>query len=419
MKIENLCKIIDQRQDELFGTLCDLIGVNSENFSSHGNESNMAQFVNELCLKLGLESDVYSPLDIEGFDKHPDYMPGHNLENRYNVTATWRGENDTNELMLMGHLDTVEVGDLANWDFDPFKAFVKDGKIWGRGACDDKYAIATVLFLVKLLKEQGFKPKANLVFAGYCDEEHGGSHGALASVLKYPSKRIVNMDGRQGEIWHCASGGQETTFKYHSTKTVDSAKSVAEALPVVLDGISEFAENRRAELAANRFYKDTIIPDTSLRYMGIQCGNNGNDLGVGTLKMTYYTDKEKERVYGELEEISDKINNRLAPLGFEADGFTPNTRFFHYVFCEPDCEDITLMCEASLEAIGKEPVVCGSCLSDLSVIAKYGNSSAYAFGAGRDFSKEGGAHQPNEFIECDKLVEFAKVIGAFIIKVLG
>lgn len=419
MDIKMLSKLIDERKDELFETLTALIGINSENYSHHGNEKEIAQYINEKCLELGLESEVYSPLDVEGLEKHPDYMPGHNLEDRYNVTATWKGESDINELMLMGHLDTVEVGDLKNWSFDPFYGHVKDGKIWGRGACDDKYALATVLFLIKLLKEKDFNPKANLIFAGYSDEEHGGSHGALAAVLRYPVNKIVNMDGRQEQIWHCGSGGMEMIYKYHSINTVDSAKPAADVLPIVLAEIEKFAENRRAELNANRFYKGTIIPSTALRYMEIKAGNAGNDLGVGSAKITIYTDKTKEEIEKELYEINESIQHLIAPLGFISDGFTPATRFFHYVFCEPDSKDIMLMCEASRDAIGKEPLVCGSCLSDLSVISKYGTSAAFAFGAGRDFSTEGGAHQPNEFIECDKLVEFAKVIGAYILKVLG
>ena len=77
-----------------------------------------------------------------------------------------------------------------------------------------------------------------------------------------------------------------------------------------------------------------------------------------------------------------------------------------------------MMLEASSEASGRKPIVCGSCLSDLSVISKYGSSRAFAFGMGRDFSQPGGSHQPNEYIECDKLIEYAKTVAAYIIKVL-
>ena len=37
----------------------------------------------------------------------------------------------------------------------------------------------------------------------------------------------------------------------------------------------------------------------------------------------------------------------------------------------------------------------------------------------RDFTEEGGAHQPNEYIKCDKFVDYTKIIAAYILKVLG
>lgn len=419
MNVNHICEKIDLRQNELYDLLGRLIKINSESFVTSGNEEECARYVYELCKELGLESELYSPLDLEGFENHPDYLPGRNLENRYNVAACWKGVEDRNELMLMGHLDTVKIGDVSNWSMDPLSGEIKDGKIYGRGACDDKYALATVLFLIKLLKEEGFTPKANMIFAAYSDEEYGGSHGALASVLRDPCPRIVSMDGVENQIWHCGSGGQEIKYIYHTKGAVDSAKTTARALPVIMDVIETFAEKRRKELEENRFYAGTIIPETSLRYMGVRAGNDGMDLGIGEVYFVYYTDKKKEEIEAEFTELEKILEERLAPLGIIGDGFKPQTRFFHYVFCEPDSEDIKNMLAASREVTGKEPIVCGSCLSDLSVISKYGSSQAFGFGIGRDFSKEGGAHQPNEYIECDKLIDYAKTIAAYVIKVLG
>lgn len=418
MDVKTLCDLIDASQNELFELLSSFIKINSENHRNSGNEEELARLIHKMCLELGMESDLYSPLDIEGFENHPDYLPDRNLENRYNVTSRWAGEQNEDCLMIMGHTDTVEFGDLKNWEFDPLSGEIKDGKIFGRGACDDKYALATALFLIKILKDNGFKPKKNLLFSAYSDEEHGGSHGALAAVLKYPCPKIVNMDGRS-EIWNVASGGQEAIYTYHTKNTVDSAKLAAEAIPVVMEEIGKFAENRKKELSVNRFYKGTIIPETSLRYMNVQAGKHGNDLGTGEIFFTYYTDKSKEEIYKEFEKLNDEICKKLEPMGIVGDGFKPRTRFFHYVYAEPDCEDIKNMVAAAKEAVGKDIRVCGSCLSDLSVISKYGSSNAFAFGAGRDFSLPGGAHQPNEYIECDSLVEFTKIIGAYILRTLG
>lgn len=419
MNTNKLCSLIEERKDELFSLLSDLIKINSESFADYGNEEKCAEFIHEYCKNLGLESDMFSPMDLEDFEKHPDYMPGRNLSNRYNVVARYRGIEDKDELMIMAHTDTVRIGDVNEWEKDPLSGEISNGRIYGRGACDDKYALATAMFIMKLLKENGFTPKKNLLFAAYSDEEYGGSHGALASVLKYPSERIVSMDGVEDQIWHCGSGGGEIKYLFHTKDTVDSAKTTALAIPVVLEIIENFAAKRSEELENNRFYKGTIIPKTSLRYMGVKAGNAGADLGKGEVYFVFYTDKTKNEIYSELSELDNEIKARLLPLGIIGDGFVPATRFFHYVFCEPDSTDVKLMLEASSEATGKEPIVCGSCLSDLSVISKYGSGRAYGFGAGRDFSVDGGAHQPNEFIECDKFLEYTKTIATYILKVLG
>jgi len=330
------------------------------------------------------------------------------------------GSQNEDELLLMAHTDTVRIGDIGDWEKDPLSGEIKDGKIYGRGACDDKYAIATALFIMKLLKENGYVPRKNLVFSAYSDEEYGGSHGALSTVIKYPAKRIVNMDGREGQIWHCGSGGGELKYFFHTENAVDSAKAAAKALSVVIDTIEEtFAENRRREMEENPFYKGTIIPQTALRYMGTRAGNNGNDLGKGEVYFVFYTDKTKAEIDTELAQTEAILSEKLASLGIVGDGFQPATRFFHYVFCQPDSEDIKLMLEASNEATGEMPIVCGSCLSDLSVISKYGSPRTFGFGAGRDFSEEGGPHQPNEYIACDKLLAYTKTIAAYVLKVLG
>lgn len=419
MDIKTLCNRIDERKEELFALLSDLIKINSENFGSYGNEGDCARYVQRLCDQMGLQTSLYSPLELPDFEKSPDYFPGRALEDRLNMTAIWKGVEDVNELMLMGHTDTVVIGDPANWDGDPLSGAIKDGKIFGRGACDDKYALATAMFLIRLLKDEGFAPKKNLIFSAYCDEELGGSHGAMAAVLKDPCNRIVNMDGKENQIWQCASGGQVVTYRFHTLETVDSAEKTALAIPVAMAEIKKFGERRRAELEANRFYAGTIIPGTSLRYTEVRAGDNGADLGVGELQFTYYTDKTREEIYKEFAQLEKDLDEKLAPLGIKGDGFIPYTRFFHYGFCEPDCRDITDMLDAAQEATGERPSVCGSCLSDLSIILKYSQADAYGYGAGRNFNEIGGAHQPNEFIECDKLVAYTKNIGAYIVKVLG
>ena len=112
------------------------------------------------------------------------------------------------------------------------------------------------------------------------------------------------------------------------------------------------------------------------------------------------------------------LRERLAPLGMVSDGFYPTTRFFHYVTCEGDHPHVQDYLEVANKVTGRTIEVCGGGLGDHSVIAKYGCPSALSIGCIRNFEQAGGAHQPNEFIECDKMVEFAKIIAAYMLKVL-
>lgn len=418
MELQSVFQLIEERKDEMFQLLSRLVQIDSQSFGSYGREKKIAEYIHGLCQELGLESSLYSPMDLEGFADHPDYMPGRNLEDRYNVTAVWKGEEDQNALMLMAHTDTVQFGDPANWELSPLSGAIKDGRIYGRGAGDDKSGIAVMLFLTKIMKEAGFRPKRNCLLNAYSDEEYGGSHGALAAVLRDPCQRVLNLDAATDMVVTCATGGGEMKFKFHCAEPVDSSWRVARALPVAMDVIDEFAQRRREELENNRFYAGTVVPQQALRYIGVKAGENGQDLGVGELHFVFYTDKTKDEIYPEFDEMDTVLKERLAPLGMISDGFYPTTRFFHYVTCESDHPHVLDYLQAVRTVTGREIDVCGGGLGDHSVIAKYGCPSAISIGCIRNFEQAGGAHQPNEFIECDAMVEFAKIIAAYMLKVL-
>jgi len=419
MNLTTVLEMIENRKQELFDLLSSLVRINSENFGSYGNEQPCAEYIRDLCLELGLETEMYSPLELENFENHPDYFPGRNLENRFNVTAKWKGVKDNNKLMLMGHSDTVRIGDPANWEMDPLSGEIRDGFIHGRGVGDDKYALAVCLFLIRLLKDAGFELKENLLFNAYSDEELGGSHGALAAVLHDPCEINLNMDGKQDQIWHCSSGGQLVTYRYQMRGTCDSAERTARLLSVVMDELSAFGERRREELEQNPYYAGTEIPQNSMRYNEVRAGNNDMDKHIGLLQFTFYTDKTKEVIWEEFAQIEKKLREKLDALGADSLGFVGDTRFFHYGACAKDDPEILSMVEAVKEAGGTEPLICGSCLSDMSVILKYGGAHVFDYGAALDFSAYGGPHQPNERLSCDVLVEYTKAIAAYILRTLG
>ncbi|MDD3147370.1 MAG: M20/M25/M40 family metallo-hydrolase, partial [Candidatus Riflebacteria bacterium] len=59
-------------------------------------------------------------------------------------------------IAIDGHVDTVGVGNRANWEFDPFSGEVKDGFVWGRGTIDQEGGIASAITAGRILKDMGF-----------------------------------------------------------------------------------------------------------------------------------------------------------------------------------------------------------------------------------------------------------------------
>jgi acetylornithine deacetylase/succinyl-diaminopimelate desuccinylase-like protein len=84
-------------------------------------------------------------------------------------------------VLIYGHYDVQPVDPLALWTSDPFDPVIRNGRIWARGATDNKgQMMAHVLGVEKTLREQGGLP-LNLIFLFEGEEEIGSP--SLASFL--------------------------------------------------------------------------------------------------------------------------------------------------------------------------------------------------------------------------------------------
>ena len=84
-------------------------------------------------------------------------------------------------VLIYGHYDVQPVDPLSLWTSDPFKPEIRDGKIWARGATDNKgQMMAHVRGVAKTLRESNSLP-VNLIFLFEGEEEIGSPN--LASFL--------------------------------------------------------------------------------------------------------------------------------------------------------------------------------------------------------------------------------------------
>ena len=142
-------------EKEVTNLLGDLISINSVNplqdILAKG-EKELASYVKEYLKNIGIKSISYTILN-----------------ERPNIIGVIEGKNEGKNLILEAHMDTVKADNMA---IDPFLPKIKEGKMFGRGACDDKGSLASMLLAMKLLKQTGFSLKGNVYLAAVIDEEY-------------------------------------------------------------------------------------------------------------------------------------------------------------------------------------------------------------------------------------------------------
>jgi putative selenium metabolism hydrolase len=74
-------------------------------------------------------------------------------------------------LAFDAHVDTVDVGNPANWTVDPFRGDERDGVIYGRGACDMKGALASIVYGGRIIKDLSLEGDVTLWVVGSVQEE--------------------------------------------------------------------------------------------------------------------------------------------------------------------------------------------------------------------------------------------------------
>jgi succinyl-diaminopimelate desuccinylase len=98
-------------------------------------------------------------------DRHP----------RWNLLARREGAGPGAVVHFNGHIDVVEVG--HGWTVDPFGGEVRDGRVYGRGACDMKGGIAAAVVAIEAFLELWPDCRGAIEISATADEETGGYGG--------------------------------------------------------------------------------------------------------------------------------------------------------------------------------------------------------------------------------------------------
>jgi succinyl-diaminopimelate desuccinylase len=404
---------IDDRVDDLVELTGDLIRFPTINPPGDAYQP-CAEYIGKRLSKRGFEIEYVRGVGAPGdSDAYP----------RVNVIARREGSRPGPCVHFNGHIDVVEVG--AGWTVPPFDGLVRDGKVYGRGACDMKGGLASAIIAVEALIDSDPDYPGAIEISGTVDEESGGYGGVafLAERGWYSAPRVdhvvipepLNVDrvciGHRGVWW----AEIETMGRIAHGSMPFLGDSAIRHMTAVLERF----EKELYPALAKRISDMPVVPDgarqSTMNINSLHGGQAGGHDGLPTpcvadscrmiIDRRFLIEESLETVRSEVVDIlEDLAKNR------------PNFRFdIRDLFSvEPSMSDkngpvATTTAAAIQEILDVSPsFICSPGTYDQKHIDRIGKlKDCIAYGPGQlDL-----AHQPDEWVGIEDMTAAAKVMA--------
>ncbi len=408
-----LSKIIDDAREEITALTVDLVQFPTINPPGEAYTP-CAQYIGRRLLASGFEVTYMRGRDTPGdCDKYP----------RTNVIARREGKYPGPTVHFNSHIDVVIAGE--GWSVDPFEGVIRDGRIIARGTCDMKGGLASSIIAAESYVRANPDFPGAIEISGTVDEESGGFGGVayLASKGLFSKPRVdhviipepLNKDriclGHRGVWWaqiqtkgqiahgsmpflgDCAVRHMGAVLNAFEQGLYPKLNQKRTNMPVVPKGAKRSTMNINA-----------IHGGESDDYEGLPAPNVPDSCSL-TIDRRFLIEEDITEVKAEVVEILEGLKSsrknfdysiedimEVLPLMSDRDGPVP-----------------TAVAEGIKRVFGKDPQYIISPGSyDQKHISRIGHlHDCIAYGPGiLDL-----AHQPDEFIIIDDMVESAKVMA--------
>lgn len=189
-----------------------------------------------------------------------------------NVLVHIKGKNKTKAVIFNAHMDTVNVGNKAQWKYPPIgknAGKIVDGKIYGLGASDDKAAIASMLLLAKSVNN----PPCDLWFTFVCNEETDGTgtESFLQWFKKSKYKQVAVVIGEPTNLEDLEIGHRGNAFIKLTSNgiTGHAAKKYSKKELAVEKMLKAISKLQKDFLTWNKKYKHKILGEPNLNITGL------------------------------------------------------------------------------------------------------------------------------------------------------
>jgi len=321
---------------KMLGEMIAIDSVNPSLVPGGAGEAAMAAYVGEVLRAAGCEVTI------------DEVAPG-----RHNVVGIRKGKGGGRRLMLVGHLDTVST---AGMTIDPLKPGFSGDRIYGRGSCDMKGGIASILLAMQALAAEGCDTAGDVIVAGVADEEYA-SIGVEALVGRWHADA--------GVIAEPTAGGLVVAHKGFAWIDVDVHGRAAHGSDF-RQGIDAISHAGHLLAAYDRFHREVLaaVADGIVTRPSVHAS-----LVSGGRELSTYPDHcrvsfERRTVPGEAredidKEVADLIDNvRTTVPDFAADA---TISFYREAYQIDTGEPIVRHLRAAVrEVIGQEPSMGGA-----------------------------------------------------------
>ncbi len=418
--MEGVLREIEARKDEIVALTQDLIRFPTINPPGEAYRP-CAEYLGQRLARRGMKVEY---VRAEGTPGDSDKYP------RINVVARHDGSRPGPCVHFNGHLDVVQTG--AGWTVDPFGGLVRDGKVYGRGACDMKGGLAAAVVAVEALIDSGMELPGAIEISGTVDEETGGYGGVayLAERGWFSKPRVdhviipepLNVDrvciGHRGVWW----AEIETLGRQAHGSMPFLGDSAIRHMSAVLE---KFERKLYPALAA-RHSDMPVVPDGARQStMNINSVHGGEAESHSGLPAPCVADScrmvidRRFLIEESLSSVQDEVKDLLDQLAGERPGFRYKMRELFNV--QPTMADrngpvATATANAVRKILGRDAqIVCSPGTYDQKHVDRIGRlKDCIAYGPGvLDL-----AHQPDEWVGIQDMVDAAKVMAVSAMSLL-
>ncbi|MBI2880374.1 MAG: M20 family metallopeptidase [Candidatus Tectomicrobia bacterium] len=323
---------------------------------------------------------------------------------RPNVLAQL-GEGRGRSLLLSAHLDTVGAGERSAWSSDPFAARVANGRVFGRGASDDKGGVAAITLAFLALERAGALPGGRLHLSAVMGEETGnvGTRHFLSGAPPLDAALVAEWTGAadvavgyRGALWVEV---RTTGRAAHGARPQEGVNAIDLMTERVLPALKTLPWScEPAPLFS--------IPCPTVNVGRIEGGERVNVVADACAALVDF------RLVPGLgcEGVSSLLRKTLEDLQRSWEGATASFRVLlrNEPFLLGSSEPVLEVLTGSIRDVtGRHPRWVGKAgFSDANVLMGEAGIPTVTFGPGNS-----SGHGPDEFVELDEVVTAAKVIA--------